>query len=54
MYRTRRMDERKRTSVSGCTVGPDIAVLSLVIVKLGNAELPGLTDTILPKRLGPK
>ncbi|KAK0199775.1 40s ribosomal protein s6-b [Desarmillaria ectypa] len=53
-YRTRRTGERKRKSVRGCIVGPDIAVLSLVIVKQGEAEIPGLTDTILPKRLGPK
>ncbi|KAH8795168.1 40S ribosomal protein S6 [Flagelloscypha sp. PMI_526] len=46
--------ERKRKSVRGSIVGPDIAVLSLVIVKQGDAEIPGLTDTILPKRLGPK
>ncbi len=36
-YRTRRMGERKRKSVRGCIVGPDIAVLSLVIVKHGDA-----------------
>lgn len=53
-YRTRRAGERKRKSVRGCIVGPDISVLSLVIVKQGEAEIPGLTDTILPKRLGPK
>ncbi|KAK0216896.1 40s ribosomal protein s6-b [Armillaria fumosa] len=53
-YRTRRTGERKRKSVRGCIVGPDIAVLSLVIVKQGDAEIPGLTDTVLPKRLGPK
>ncbi|KAI0782060.1 ribosomal protein S6e [Abortiporus biennis] len=53
-YRTRRTGERKRKSVRGCIVGPDIAVLSLVIVKQGENELPGLTDNVLPKRLGPK
>jgi len=53
-YRTRRAGERKRKSVRGCIVGPDIAVLSLVIVKQGPTEIPGLTDTVLPKRLGPK
>lgn len=53
-YRERRNGERRRKSVRGCIVGPDIAVLSLVIVKKGDEELPGLTDTILPKRLGPK
>ncbi len=32
-YRPRRTGERKRKSVRGCIVGPDIAVLSLVVVK---------------------
>jgi small subunit ribosomal protein S6e len=53
-YRPRRTGERKRKSVRGCIVGPDIAVLSLVIVKQGESEIPGLTDVVLPKRLGPK
>ncbi|KAG9318197.1 40S ribosomal protein S6 [Chiua virens] len=53
-YRTRRNGERKRKSVRGCIVGPDIAVLSLVIVKQGESDIPGLTDSVLPKRLGPK
>lgn len=53
-YRIRRTGERRRKSIRGCIVGPDIAVLSLVIVKQGDGEIPGLTDTVLPKRLGPK
>ncbi|KAL5498903.1 RPS6 [Sanghuangporus vaninii] len=53
-YRPRRTGERKRKSVRGCIVGPDIAVLALVIVKQGESEVPGLTDNVLPKRLGPK
>ncbi|KIK80538.1 hypothetical protein PAXRUDRAFT_833463 [Paxillus rubicundulus Ve08.2h10] len=53
-YRPRRDGERKRKSVRGCIVGPDIAVLSVVIVKQGDDEIPGLTDNVLPKRLGPK
>ncbi|KAG8811029.1 40S ribosomal protein S6 [Serendipita sp. 400] len=53
-YRIRRTGERKRKSVRGCIVGPDIAVLSLVIVKQGDQAVPGLTDEVLPKRLGPK
>jgi len=53
-YRPRRTGERKRKSVRGCIVGADIAVLSLVIVKQGENSLPGLTDNVLPKRLGPK
>jgi len=53
-YRPRRTGERKRKSVRGCIVGADIAVLSLVIVKQGDDPIPGLTDNVLPKRLGPK
>jgi small subunit ribosomal protein S6e len=53
-YRIRRTGERKRKSVRGCIVGPDIAVLSLVIVKQGDNPIPGLTENVLPKRLGPK
>jgi len=53
-YRPRRTGERKRKSVRGCIVGPDIAVLSVIIVKQGENDIPGLTDTVLPKRLGPK
>ncbi|EIW78177.1 ribosomal protein S6e [Coniophora puteana RWD-64-598 SS2] len=53
-YRPRRTGERKRKSVRGCIVGPDIAVVSVVIVKQGEQEIAGLTDTVLPKRLGPK
>ncbi|RCH92830.1 40S ribosomal protein S6, partial [Rhizopus stolonifer] len=43
-----------RKSVRGCIVGSDLAVLSLVVVKQGEQEIPGLTDTTVPKRLGPK
>jgi small subunit ribosomal protein S6e len=53
-YRPRRVGERKRKSVRGAIVGPDLAVLSLVIVKQGDNELEGLTDVQVPKRLGPK
>jgi len=53
-YRPRRTGERKRKSVRGCIVGPDLAVLNLVIVKKGEGELEGLTDSVVPKRLGPK
>lgn len=53
-YRPRRNGERKRKSVRGAIVGPDMAVLSLVITKKGDAELEGVTDTVVPKRLGPK
>ena len=53
-FRPRRTGERRRKSVRGCIVGPDIAVLSLVVIKQGENDIPGLTDTVLPKRLGPK
>jgi len=53
-YRPRRSGERKRKSIRGCIVGPDIAVLHVVIVKKGDEELPGLTDKYIPRRLGPK
>merc|ERR1712195_139716 len=53
-YRERRKGCRKRKSVRGCIVGPDLAVLGLVIVKKGAEEIPGLTDDNKPRRLGPK
>lgn len=53
-YKPRRDGERKRKSVRGCIVGSDLSVIHLVIVKKGEAELPGLTDTYVPRRLGPK
>lgn len=53
-YRARRVGERKRKSVRGCIVGSDLSVLNLVIIKKGEKEIEGLTDTSVPKRLGPK
>lgn len=53
-YRPRRTGERKRKSVRGCITGNDLAVLSLAVVKQGEADIPGLTDVSQPKRLGPK
>lgn len=53
-YRARRVGERKRKSVRGCIVGPDLSVLNLVITKKGEADIPGLTDSSTPLRLGPK
>ena len=38
----------------GCIVAMDLAVLALAVVKQGDEELPGLTDQVHPKRLGPK
>lgn len=53
-YRPRRKGERKRKSVRGAIVGSDIAVLALAVVKVGEKEVPGLTDEKKPRRLGPK
>merc|ERR1711979_105070 len=53
-YRERRAGCRKRKSVRGCIVGPDLAVMALVLVKKGAEDIPGLTDDNKPRRLGPK
>jgi len=53
-YRVKRKGERKRRSVRGCIVGPDIKVLSLTLIKKGDKEIPGLTDDTKSRRLGPK
>ena len=53
-YRPRKTGERKRKSVRGCIVDDKLSVLSVVVVKKGEAEIPGLTDNTIPRRLGPK
>merc|ERR1711900_150833 len=53
-YRPRRTGERKRKSVRGCIVAMDLSVLALSIVKQGDNDILGITDTVHPKRLGPK
>lgn len=53
-FRPRRSGERKRKSVRGAIVGPDLAVLNLVMIKKGAADVPGLTGGDKPRRLGPK
>ncbi|XP_059179187.1 small ribosomal subunit protein eS6 [Physella acuta] len=53
-YRPRRTGERKRKSVRGCIVDGQLSVLSLVIIKKGEQDIPGLTDKTIPRRLGPK
>lgn len=49
-----RKGERYRKSVRGCIVGHNIAVLHCIIAKKGAEDIPGLTDTSIPRRLGPK
>merc|ERR1712168_792326 len=53
-YRPRRTGQRHRRSVRGCIVDANLSVLHLIIVKKGEADIPGLTDTTIPRRLGPK
>jgi len=52
-YRVR-SGERRRKTVRGCIVSLDIALLNLKIVKEGEEKIEGLTDHIVPRRLGPK
>jgi len=54
LYRPRKRGERKRKSVRGCIVSGELSVLNLVVVKKGDHDIPGLTDTVKPRRLGPK
>ena len=49
-----RKGERYRKAVRGCIVSHQTSVLHLIIVKKGEGELPGLTDSVVPRRLGPK
>jgi small subunit ribosomal protein S6e len=57
-YGPKRTGERKRKSVRGCIVGPDLSVLHLNLVKRGEADIEGLTGNAeemgKPRRLGPK
>merc|ERR1712179_697410 len=54
MGRARRAGERKRKSVRGCIVDQNLSVMSVIVVKKGDQDIPGLTDTTIPRRLGPK
>ncbi|XP_055612354.1 40S ribosomal protein S6 [Uranotaenia lowii] len=53
-YRPRRTGERKRKSVRGCIVDQNLSALALIVVRKGEKDIPGLTDTVVPRRLGPK
>lgn len=53
-YRPRRTGERKRKSVRGCIVDQNLSALALIVIRKGEKDIPGLTDTIVPRRLGPK
>jgi len=53
-YRPRKRGERKRKSIRGCVVSSELSVLNLVVLKKGDKDITGLTDTSKPRRLGPK
>ena len=44
-FHPRRKGFKKKKSVRGCIVGPDIKMLQLVVVVKGERDIPGLTDT---------
>nr|CCC93247.1 unnamed protein product [Trypanosoma congolense IL3000] len=46
--------ERRRKSLRGCILASDIAVLNVIITKVGEKPIEGVTDTTVPRRLGPK
>ncbi|XP_068920724.1 small ribosomal subunit protein eS6-like isoform X2 [Petaurus breviceps papuanus] len=48
------LGDEKRKSVRDCIVDANLSVLNLVIVKKGEKDIPGLTDTTVPRHLGPK
>ena len=43
-----------RKSVRGCIIGQDLGGINLVLLKRGENHIPKLTDTSIPRRLGPK
>merc|ERR1712238_179137 len=47
----KRKGYRRRRSVRGCITGPDLAVISLKIMKKGDKEIEGCTDKEMPNRL---
>jgi len=53
-YRPRRDGERRRKTIRGCIVGPDIRVLALAIIKKGEKDIEGVTNKQCPRTLGPK
>jgi len=45
---------RRRRTVRGCIVANDLSVINCIVVKKGEQEIPGLTDKVIPCRVGPK
>jgi small subunit ribosomal protein S6e len=53
-YRAPRSGIRKRRSVRGCIVGADLRTLHIKIIQKGEKDIEGITETDVPRRLGPK
>ncbi|KAG2378968.1 hypothetical protein C9374_007606 [Naegleria lovaniensis] len=53
-WRAPRSGCRRRKIVKGCVLDAGAAAVSLIVVKKGDQEIPGLTDQVRPKTLGPK
>jgi len=53
-WRVNRNGVRRRRTVRGAIVGPDISVLNVMVVAKGERALEGLTDTSHPRMKGPK
>ena len=51
LFNPKRTGYRRRRSVRGCITGPDLAVISLKIMKKGDKEITGCTDKEIPNRL---
>lgn len=50
----RRNGEKRRKSVRGCIMSPDLSMINMIVIKKGENELPGITDTEQPRLRGPK
>ena len=53
-YKAKREGVSKRKTVRGCIIGLETASINLVVLHKGEKEIEGLTDTVIPRRLGPK
>merc|ERR1740117_2191962 len=51
LFNPKRTGYRRRRSVRGCITGPDLAVISLKIMKKGDKEIEGCADKEMPNRL---
>ena len=43
-----------KKSVRGCIIGHEMSAIQVILVVKGDKEIEGLTDTELPRKLGPK